>query len=182
MNALLKGKIIVFLFLLTALTNVALAQSNTPAGTVRAVLLYEQRHDNARDKIFNRRNLNIYKKWITPQLYRLFLIELARENKEAKLRPDEKPYFGDGMDFGPMKEYCKKNDRVYRQQFSLRKAIISGRSANVPVSFFYNKACGIVEPTIYRFKLVRRSSTWLIDDIIYDRSGGTLRKDLRRYN
>ena len=158
---------------------VAFGQSSTPVGTVKSVLVYEQQHDNVRDLTFNRRNLNIYKKWITPELYRLFLVELSREQREARVHPDEKPYFGDGMDFGPGKEYCKAHGRVYTQQFSLRKAIVSGGSAIVPASFFYNKACGVVEPTVYRFKLVRRPSSWLIDDIDY-RDNTTLRRDLRR--
>jgi hypothetical protein len=165
--------------LVCAVVSDATGQSSTPSGTIRSVLHYEQRHDNARDSSFNKRNLKIYRRWITPSLHRLFLSELAREEQEARSHPDEKPYLGDGMQFGPIKEYCKENNRVYRQQFSLRKAIVSGSSAIVPASFFYNRACGGGKPTVYRFKLVRRSSVWLIDDIDYGQNG-TLRQVLRR--
>lgn len=156
-------------------------QSSTAAGTVKTVLAYEQQHDNARDGIFNRRNLNIYKKWITPELFRLFLVELAREEREVQLHPGDKPKWGDGMDFSPVKEYCKENGRVYTQQYSLGKAIRSRSATIIPASFFY-KACDGGEPTIYRFKVVRRKSRWLIDDIDYgtDGTNGTLRGDLTR--
>lgn len=165
--------------LVVAFASTSFAQSSTAAGTVGTVLAYEQQHDNARDTIFNRRNLNIFKKWITPELYRLFDLELARENREAKLHPDDKPYFGDGMGFGPMKEYCKENGRVYTQQFSLRKAVSSARFTIVPAEFFYHKACGGGDAIVYKFKLVRRPSGWLIDDIDYG-TNGSLRGDLQR--
>ncbi|MGB7207638.1 MAG: hypothetical protein WBD27_03155 [Pyrinomonadaceae bacterium] len=174
-----KKSITALASLIIALASTTFAQSPTAAGTVRTLLTYEKQHDNARDMTFNQRNLNIYKKWITPELYRLFTVELAREKREAKLHPDDKPYFGDGMDFGPMKEYCKENGRVYKQQFSLRLAARSSKFTIVPAAFFYNKACGGGDPIIYRFKLVRRPSGWLIDDIDYG-ANGSLRRDLRR--
>ena len=157
----------------------ALGQGSTPPETVRAVLIYEQRHDNARDSILNKRNLDTYRKWMTASLYQLFLTELAREEQEARIHTDEKPYLGDGMQFSPVKEYCKENGRVYKQQFSLSKGTASRGSAIVPASFFYNKACGGREPTVVRFTLVRRPSGWLIDDIDYG-PNGSLRRVLGR--
>jgi hypothetical protein len=171
-------KYLVLVILVAVSARVMGGQTSTPAGTVRTLLQYEKEHDNARDTTFNQRNLNIYRKWITPGLYKLFVIELARERHQAKLHPTDKPYFGDGMDFGPLKESCTENGRTYTQQFSLRKANTSGNTATVPVTFFYNKACGPGDSTVYRFKLVRRSSIWLIDDIDYG-SKVTLQRDLR---
>jgi hypothetical protein len=170
----LKGKIVIGFGVIAASTLAVLGQGGTPNAIVGEALVYEQHHDTT----FNRRNINSRKKWITPELYRLFLAELAREERETREHPDEKPYFGDGLSFGPLKELCEQNGRVYRQQFSVRKAKIVGRSATVPVSFFYHRACG-GRPVIYRFKLVRRHSRWRIDDIDYG-SNETLRKALRR--
>jgi hypothetical protein len=160
--------------LIAVCVSIISGQTSTPAGTVRTLLQYEK---NARDLTFNQRNLNIYRKWITPGLYKLFVVELARERRQAKLHPTDKPYF-EGMDFGPRKEVCTGGGRSYTQQFSLRRASTSGDNSTLPVAFFYNKACGTGDPIVYRFKLIRRSSMWLIDDINYG-SEGTLRRDLR---
>jgi len=165
--------------MIAILTCVSLAQSSTPAATVSDVLTYEQAHDNAVDAVFNLRNLKIYKKWITPELYELFLAELTREEKEAKLNPDDKPYFGDGMTFAPLKEFCKANGKIHTQQFALQETVSSGDSAIVPANFFYDKACGEAEPTVYKFKLVKQRFVWLIDNIDYGENG-SLRNDLRK--
>ena len=164
--------------MIAMLTCTSCAQSTAPAAVVSEVMTYEQVHDNADDAVFNLRNLKIYKKWITPELYELFLAELAREEKEAKLNPDDKPYFGDGMTFSPLKEFCKANGKIYTQQFSLQETVSSDDGAIVPVSFFYDKACGETEPTVYRFRLLKQESVWLIDDIDYGENG-SLRNDLR---
>ena len=171
----MKTKVLISVLFIAAFAAVALGQRSTAAGTVRTLLTYEDKPHGA---TFNQQNLNRYKKWITPELYRLFKVALAREKRYIRLHPTNKPYFGDGMDFGPLKENCNANGRVYPQQFSIRKAVVSGTSATVRASFFWNKACGIDEPTIFRFKLVRRKSGWLIDDIDYRSNGGTLRTDL----
>ncbi|MBL8125486.1 MAG: hypothetical protein JNJ39_15400 [Blastocatellia bacterium] len=155
----------------------AYGQRSTPSRTVRSMLLYEQRHDNTEDVLLNRRNLNIYRRWITPSLYRVLLRELIREERESKLHPDEKPYFGDGMQFGARKEYCAKDGVQYPQQFFVNKTRFRRRSAIVPASFFYNKACDGGEPVVFKFKLVRIRGKWLIDDVDYG-DGGELRKDM----
>ena len=140
--------------------------------------MYEQEPKKVDNVIFNRRNIDIRKKWITRDLYDLYLVELAREEQEKKLAPDEKPYFGDGMSFGPMKEVgCWKNGRPVLQAFSIRKPKISGKIAIVPVGFYY-PGCGVGVET-FGFQLTKTSAGWLIDDIDYGEKG-TLRKDLQR--
>ncbi len=165
------------LMLVMVLVPTAYGRRSTPSRTVRSMLLYEQRHDNVRDTLLNRRNLNIYRRWITPSLYRLLLRELVREELESQLYPDDKPYFGDGMQFGYRKELCQKDGVQYNQQFSVKKARLARRSAIVPASFFYNKACDGGDPVVFQFKLVRVRGRWLIDDLDYG-DGVELRKNM----
>jgi len=157
----------------------------TPAQqTARAKLLqilsYEKTHDNADDTILNRRNIEIRRKWITRSLYRLYLIELAREEREMKAHPDEKPYFGDGMDFGPLKEFCKVGDNIYPQRFSLGRSRVIGNYTYVRARFFYHPDCDGDEPTYYTFIFRKTGKAWLLDNIDYEKNGGSLRRDLRR--
>jgi hypothetical protein len=147
--------------------------------TVRHALRYEQTHDNGPDIVFNRRNLEIRRKWMTLSLYRLYLIELAREERESKERPDEKPYLGDGMDFSPMKESCKVGNKFYLQRFLLSKARVLRTRAYVRARFFYHPDCDYGEYTYYTFILKRGGRAWFIDDIDYGKKR-TLRGDLRR--
>ncbi|MBV9241187.1 MAG: hypothetical protein JO314_04180 [Acidobacteria bacterium] len=153
------------------------AQRSAPSRTVHSMLVYEQHHDNTADVLLNRRNLNIYRQWITPSLYRVLLREFIREERESKLHPDEKPYFGDGMQFGARKEYCARNGVQYPQQFAVRRVQFVRGSAIVPAAFFYNKACDSGDPVVFKFKLVRVRGKWLIDDVDYG-DGGELRKDM----
>jgi hypothetical protein len=155
----------------------ALGQS-TPRAVLQQVLRYEELHDNADDIIFNRRNIEIYRKWMTPGLYRLHLIEDAREKQEAKENPDDKPFFED-MTFSPMKELCKVHERTYPQRFSLSKSRVIGNLAYVRARFFYHQDCDYGNHTFYTFILKRIRSAWLVDDIDYGKNG-TLRRALRR--
>jgi len=148
---------------------------------LQQILDYEENHDNDADMTFNRRNIEIRQKWITPSLYRLYLIELIREEREAKEHPDEKPYFGDGMDFGPLKEFCKAVDKIYPQRFSLSRSRIIGNYVYVRARFFYHKDCDGDEPIYYTFIFRKTGNAWLLNDIDYGKNG-TLRRDLRRAN
>ncbi len=172
----MKIKIFISFLFVAVFTAVALGQSSTPAGTVRSVLVYEK---STNDTGFSKRRLKVYKKWVTPELYKLLEADLVREKRYIQEHPTNKPYWGDGFFFGTWWDNCKANGRDYTSQFSVRKAIISGDSAVVPAHFFYNKACHIDALNVNRFKLVRRPSGWLINDIDYG-SNSTLRKDLRK--
>ena len=151
----------------------------TPRASLQKVLRYEEMHDNARDIIFDRRNIEIYRKWITPGLCRLYLIEVAREEREAKEHPDEKPYFGDGMTFCPMKELCRVRDKVFPQRFLLSKSRLIGNQAYIRARFFYHPDCDYGNHTFYSFILKKVGFAWLIDNIDYGKNG-TLRRSLRR--
>ncbi|HEY0429416.1 MAG TPA: hypothetical protein VGC76_16670 [Pyrinomonadaceae bacterium] len=170
---------IMIVILLNAVCSLTPAQQAARAA-LQQILSYEKTHDNATDTIFNRRNLEIRRKWMTPSLYRLYLIELAREEREAKEHPDEKPYFGDGMDFGPLKELCKVGDRIYSQKFSFSRGRFIGNYAYLRARFFYHPECDGNEPTYYAFIFRKLGKAWLLDNIDYGRNGGTLRRSLRR--
>lgn len=159
-----------------------LTPAQQPArAALQRILGYEKTHDNSTDMSFNRRNIEIRRKWITPSLYRLYLIELAREERVAKERPDDKPYFGDGMDFGPLKESCTVGDKIYPQKFSLGRSRIISNYAYVRARFFYHPDCnGGDDPTYYTFIFRKTGKVWLLDNIDYGRNRGTLRRDLRR--
>src|SRR4051794_7194202 len=135
----IRERVFIAVLFIAAFTVSAIGQSSTPANTVKSVLTYEySAHNNALDQ----RNLNRYKKWITPGLYKMYKVALARQERYIKLHPTNKPYFGDGMDLSPLKENCTANGRSYLPQFSVGKANVSGRSATVRASFFFNKGCG----------------------------------------
>src|SRR6476469_350814 len=71
----LRQKLLLLVGLCT-ICSVAAAQSS-PTSTVRAALVYEQEPEKVDNVIFNRRNIDIRKKWITRDLYDLYLVELA---------------------------------------------------------------------------------------------------------
>lgn len=167
--------------LLLCLFSTGLVIGQRPARSVlQDILRYEASHDNATDLTFNKRNLEFRRKWLTPSLYRLYLAELAREEKEATEHPDEKPYFGDGMNFGPMKELCRSAGKTYRQKFRLISSRATRDSAYLRSRFYYGpRECEGDKPTEYTFIFKKTNGSWLLDDINYG-TNGTLRKDLSR--
>lgn len=151
----------------------ALSQTSEPAETVRAFY----RFSNARSPIFNRRHIESRKRWYTPALYRLFREELRKQTDFLKQHPDEKPFFGDGLDFRPLHESCQANGKSYPRSQSISRTEVTGQSANVDVKFAYPQACS-EEPIYYRVQLKKLNGKWLIDDWSYT-SGVTLTREMK---
>lgn len=151
----------------------ALSQTAGPAQTVRAFY----RFSNARSSVFNRKHIESRKRWYTPELYRLFLEALRKENAFLKQHPDEKPFFGDGLDFHPLHEPCHANGKAYDRSQSITRTDVKDNRAYVEVKFAYPEAC-TEEPIYYRVQLKKLSGKWLIDDWTYS-DGTTLTRDIK---
>lgn len=152
----------------------ALSQAAGPAQTVRAFYTFS----NARSSVFNRKHIESRKRWYTPELYRLFLEALRKENAFLKQHPDEKPFFGDGLDFRPLQEPCHANSKAYDRSQSITRTDVKNNRAYVDVKFAYPKAC-TEEPIVYRVQLKKLSGRWLIDDWTYS-DGTTLTGDMKQ--
>ena len=170
------------LFALTAVlilsaASVAMAQTPGPSETVRAFYMYS----NARSSTFNRRHIELRKKWYSPDLYAEFLKELSEEAAHLKANPTDKPFFGDGLDFRPLDEACVEGERTYRRIQSIGRTEINRSVANVEVKFAYPKACtSITESISYQVNLKKVGGKWLIADWTYP-EGSTLVTDMREH-
>lgn len=133
---------------------------------------------NATDKTFNRAGVNARKKWLTENLYRLFVEELRREEEFLKKNPTDKPHYGDGFPLHPLEE-CAVGKNSYPNIFRVQAADVAADAATVEVKFYKPQQCGGGYLTSYRVKLVKSGSKWLIDDFVFD-DGTTLRADLTR--
>jgi hypothetical protein len=150
---------ITFLF---ALIFVAGVVSTTAQRSPRATVEAFYRFDSSHSQIFNRRNIDARKRWLSAELYRLFLYELRREADFVKKHPDEKPFFGDGLPFQPLQEMCEQGrDRtvVIKQDF------VRGTRAAATATFAYPKPCRDADPLVYTIGLTKTREGWVIDDI-----------------
>ena len=172
----MKARTALSLVLILLFATTALSQSAGPAQTVRAFYSFS----NARSSVFNRKHIESRKRWYTPELYRLFLEALRKENAFLKQHPDEKPFFGDGLDFRPLQEPCQANGKTYDRSQSITRTELKNSRAYVDVKFAYPKAC-TEEAIVYRVKLKKLSQSWLIDDWAYS-DGTTLSRDLKELN
>lgn len=151
----------------------AFGQSSDPTATVAGFYKYDWSHS----QIFNRRNLDARRRWLSPMLYKLFREELVKEQKLLAEHPTDKPYFGDGFPFQPLHEACTANGKSYTFLYSVGSAKFKGRKSLVDVRFFYPKQCS-EDPTIFVLELVKVGNVWLIDDILYA-SGDRLSESMR---
>ena len=154
-----KTKSIFILILVWAGTLTAPAQSSTPVASVQSFYAFDRAHSQT----FNRQNVNARKRWLSPELSRLFDNELRRQDALLKKSPTDKPYFGDGFPFQPLQEACdgagKQRLPVVKQDF--RK----GNRAAVTVTFSYPRSCKAADPFTYTIGIVRKGGGWLIDDL-----------------
>lgn len=156
---------------------VALTQTTAPDATVRAFYAYS----NSRSSTFNRRHIELRKKWYTQALYREFLQELQDEKAQLKDNPTDKPFFGDGLHFSPLREACEANGRHYQRFHTIGRASVKNNRAGVAVRFRYPKACTSDTETItYQVRLERVGGKWLIADWIYP-DGSTLLHAMRQH-
>ena len=151
------------------------AQTAAPDATVRAFYAYS----NARSSTFNRRHIELRKKWYTPALYAAMLKQLQEDDAYLKTHPDEKPFFGDGLDFRPLDEPCEVGDRSYKRVQSVQRSQITMSRAEVEVKFAYPSACTQnYQPIIYKVNLQKVGGKWLINDWTYE-DGRTLADEMK---
>jgi hypothetical protein len=148
--------------LLFALIFVAGVISATAQRSPRTTVEAFYRFDRSHSQVFNRRSIDARKRWLSAELYKLFLYELRREADFVKKHPDEKPFFGDGLPFQPMQEKCEQGrDRtvVIKQDF------VRGTRAAATATFAYPKPCRDADPLVYTIGLTKTREGWVIDDI-----------------
>lgn len=167
------GVIASFVLLCGATT---LSQSLGPAATVQAFYKFS----NARSAVFNRKHIESRKRWFSPELYRLFLEELRKEEAFLRQHPDEKPFFGDGLTFRPLDEPCQADGKSHQRVQSISRTESGKNRAYVDVKFAYPQAC-TEKPITYRINLKKVGGRWLIDDLTYS-NGMTLAREMRENN
>jgi hypothetical protein len=156
--------LITTLLLIMLLSVEAAAQNSSPTSAVRSFYAL----DGKSSQIFNRRNLNTRRPYLSQRLYNLFVEELRKQAAHLRSNPDDKPFFGDGFPFRPIDEPCEVNGRSIGRRYSvMREVRYRGSRAVVPVRFSYARPCTI-GPLNYKVELTRSGSGWVIDDIIYE--------------
>ncbi len=159
------------IIVLAALT----ANAQTPKETVRQFYKYDWTHS----QIFNRKSIDARKKWFSPDLYKLFLDELQKEEEFLRSNPTDKPYFGDGVPFSPIEEWFSVEGKSCKLTYKIGNAIVKRSRATVPVTFFYRPVqCN--ETIVYKVLLIKHSGKWLIDDILYN-DGDSLANDMKNH-
>lgn len=132
----------------------------------------------SRPNIFKASEVNLYKKWFSPELNKLFQNELKRENAYLKQNPTDKPHFGDGFPFVPLDE-CYKMGKSYNNLYKAGAVTTDGDKTIVEVKFSNPKVCGGDPIDTYKVELIKTGGAWLINDWLYS-DGTRLTDDLKR--
>lgn len=169
------SQIVLSLVITVAASAAAFAQTAGPKAAVTAFYKYDAAHSQA----FNRANIDARKRWMSPELYKLFLKELAREKEYLAKNPTDKPHFGDGLPFRPLDETCSFNGREYSRAISYGQVTVKGDLGNVDVYFKYPKGCNIPD-VVYAINVSKEKGRWVIDDIRYIADNTSLVEDLDR--
>jgi len=161
------------IFVLSLSSN-AISQTSAPETDLAAFIKFSR----SMKQDFNKQGVEARKRWFSAPLYKLFLNELKRQDEFLKKNPSDMPYFGDGVPFQPIDETCEAGKRSFRYSYTVGKSAVADESATVPVTFAYPAACKI-PPIVYKFKIVKSKTGWLVDDVDYGH-GKTLVADLNR--
>lgn len=174
----MKTKLILLAITFLLATSAAFSQGTEPQITVREFYTYS----NARSSTFNRRHVELRKKWYTAELYKALIAQVDEDAAYLKKNPTDKPYFGDGLTFRPLDEPCQVGERSYKRVQNVGRTEILNSAATVDVSFAYPKACvPAIAPVVYKVNLKRVGGKWLIDDWTYD-DGSTLVGEMKKVN
>jgi hypothetical protein len=144
----------------------------------KAVVAAFYRYDTTHSQDFNRANVDARKRWLSAELYKLLINELAREKEYLAKNPGNKPYF-EGLSFRPLDEACEFNGRSYRRTISYGQVTVKGDLGNVDVYFKYPKGCKIPD-ILYAVNMYKENGRWVIDDIRYIADKTSLVEDLQR--
>jgi hypothetical protein len=160
------------LFLLCLLTvsllSIPASAQDDKAAAVKTLNDFYQFH-RAHKNVFNKAQLNLRKKWLTPELYQLLLREDARETREARQHPDEKPYF-EGLPFTAIEEYPPP-------KWKMGDAKVEGDTAQIEMKYVYGKG-GKDRESKWTVEMKKVNAAWLISNIIYE-DGDDLLKTLK---
>ena len=140
------------------------------AAAVRAVRSFYTFH-LARNKDFTVRNIQLRRRFLSPELYDLLLKELKRQAAARKAHPDEAPYFeGDPL----------TDSQEYPDSFRIGTAEVTGEAAKVTVTLQWSARTsrGRDKRDIV-VELTKGGSGWLINDVV-NNQGIKLRDELKR--
>lgn len=146
--------------LLFSAASAAKAQTGTPKAALEAFYKYDRSHSQT----FNRANINARKQWFSTELYTLLINELKRDAEYLKKNPGDKPYFGDGLPFRPLKEECEAGKG---RRLTIKQDFQKGDRAAAIATFAYPKPCKEADPVVYTIGLIKSGSRWVIDDVNY---------------
>lgn len=169
------ARIALVLMLVFTASVAVFSQATGPKSAVTAFYKYDRSHS----QVFNRRNIDARKQWLSAELYKLLINELAREKAYLAKNPSDKPHFGDGLPFQPLSENCEANGKSYGRSISYGQVTVKGDVGNVDVYFKYPKACNIPD-ILYAVYMERRHGRWVISDVRYISSNTSLVEDLNR--
>jgi hypothetical protein len=167
-----KTKLILVTVLLLCGSPAAFAQAASPKAALEAFYKYDRSHSQT----FDRANINARKQWFTAELYSLLINELKRDADYLKKNPGDKPYFGDGLPFQPLREKCeagKYRDLIIKEDY------LKGDRAVELAGFRYPKPCKDPAPVVYTIGMFKVGGKWVIDDINYGEDT-TLKQRLQR--
>ena len=154
---------VVIALLTCSVAVITFAQTSAPKAAVQAFYRFDQTHSQT----FNRASIEARRKWFSPELYRLFQYELKREAAYLKKNPTDKPYFGDGLPFRPLREPCETGGQRLERKLFLKQDFQNGSRSVVLATFAYPKPCTNVDPIVYTIGLIRGKGGWRIDDVNY---------------
>lgn len=168
------SKLILFFFCSAFFVFNALGQNQNPTDMVKNFYKFH----NSRNGILSLHELKLHKRFFTPELYRLLLNELQREEEFVRKNHNDKPFFGDGLPFKPFEE-CVVNNVFYQNTYQINEVSTKPLQTIVEVKFFMPEACQNKLVDTYQIELVKHRQQWLINDWIYpDKS--KLSDDLKR--
>ena len=123
------------------------------------------------NKNFTARNIQLRRRFLTPELYQLLLTEIKRQAAYSKAHPDEVPDY-DGDPFTDSQEYP--------DSFRVGKQVTNGERARVTVALLWSAQTsrGRDKRDIV-VEAVQGPSGWLIDDII-NSEGSSLRDEFKK--
>jgi hypothetical protein len=167
---LLIGPLFTVLFIVG---NSVLAQTPKPEDaalrSVRAFYTYHLAHN----KDFTVRNIQLRKRFLTPELYGLLIKELKRQAAESKAHPDEAPdYEGDPL----------TDSQEYPDSFRVGKAEMAGDVAKVIVTLQWSaRTSRGVDKRDITVEATKGATGWLINDIV-NNQGSRVQDDLKKKN
>jgi len=164
-----------FVPLLFMIASLTAAAQNTPRLAADAFYKFDRSHS----QIFNRQNIDSRKQYFSAKLYRLFLNEVKREAVYLKKNPGDKPYFGDGLPFQPVREKCEDGPNGRYRSLAIKQEFQKASRAVVTATFAYPSPCRQNEPVVYTIGMIRTGGKWVIDDINYGEDT-TLKQRLQR--